>query len=78
MKPALSSSRRAEGAGAFRPLNTASISMAFRPGLYMLRKDVVFVWLNLQSCFFLWHDFSRADKANKISGLYRLRKKASF
>ena len=52
--------------------------MAFRPGLYMLRKDVVFVWLNLQSCFFLGHDFSRANKANKISGLYRLRKKASF
>jgi hypothetical protein len=27
-----------EGAGAFRPLNTAAISMAFRPGLYRLRK----------------------------------------
>jgi hypothetical protein len=51
MKPALSSSRRAEGAGAFRPLNTASISMAFRPGLYMLRKDVVFVLVELAVLF---------------------------
>src|ERR1035438_5525551 len=41
MKPALSTSGRTEGAGAFRPLNTASISMAFRPGpgLYRLRKE---------------------------------------
>ena len=52
-KPALSSSGRTEGAGAFRPLNTASISMAFRPGLYGLRIDFVFVWLNLHFCFFL-------------------------
>ena len=68
------SSGRAEGAGAFRPLNIASISMAFRPGLYRLRKDVVFVWLNLHLCFFLGHDFKAcpersrmgAKEANKI------------
>src|ERR1019366_10607481 len=50
-KPALSSSGRTEGAGAFRPLNTASISMAFRPGLYGLRIDVVFCFVEFAILF---------------------------
>ena len=32
---------RTEGAGAFRPLNAAAVSLAFRPGLYGLRKRLI-------------------------------------